>query len=228
MFTGLIQALGKIQPLGEDRFSLTVPENPSSIVQDLAIGDSVAVNGVCLTVEELLRDGFVATASPETLQRSNLGQSSQVASWVNIETSLRVGSKLGGHFVTGHVDSVGCFVEAIQTEKAWEITFAAIPSLTHLWEKHIARYLVPKGSIAVNGISLTVANCDTEGKWFQAAVIPHTYSHTNLKYLSNGSWVNIESDILGKYVDKLLGHALPSQNDKDEISLDFLTEHGYV
>lgn len=229
MFTGLVAALGKIQPLGGDRFAITVGgRNPEQLLRDLAIGDSVAVDGVCLTVEEILAEGFVATASGETLQRTRLGQIIPGADWVNLETSLRAGSKLGGHFVTGHVDGVGCLVEARDRETAWEMTFAPVPTLAEQWERYIARYIVSKGSIAINGISLTVAECDRQGNWFKVAVIPHTYAYTNLRDLQSGSWVNIESDILGKYVEKLLGYRRDRENPQEDISLSFLAEHGYL
>jgi riboflavin synthase len=224
VFTGLIQALGTIQPLGNDRFRITIVSNLSAIVQDLAAGDSVATDGVCLTVEDVLPNGFVATASPETLKRTNLEQHTQAATYINLETSMRAGGKLGGHFVTGHIDGVGQLLDAVATQTAWEITFGAIPARAHQWEQ-IARYLIPKGSIAVNGISLTVSECDPEGNWFRAAVIPHTYQATNLQHLDHGSWVNIESDILGKYVDKLVGRHSPQT---EEISLQFLAENGYL
>ena len=228
MFTGLIQGLGVIRPLESDRFTLSIPDRySSSILSDLAIGDSVAVDGVCLTVEEIVSDGFVATASPETLQRTTLTQKIATASYVNLEPSLRVGSKLGGHFVTGHVDGLGCLQESVMTDKAWEITFTSPPSRWQQWENFIQPYLIPKGSVAVNGISLTVAECDQEGTWFKVAVIPHTYSQTNLCYLKTGDGVNIEGDVLGKYVAKLLGKHLKSEQSSAEINLTFLTEHGY-
>jgi riboflavin synthase len=229
VFTGLIQALGSIKALNKDRFTLSVSKpNLSVILADLAIGDSVAVDGVCLTVEEILADGFVATASPETLERTTLGKRNQTATYVNVETSLRVGSKLGGHFVTGHVDGIGCLLSSKSVEKSWEMCFGAPDSLVKQWQSRIARYLIPKGSISVNGISLTVAECDVEGNWFKAAVIPHTYAETNLCHLAVGDLVNIESDILGKYVDKLVGHRLGSYSQEEEISMAFLAENGYL
>ncbi|ACB51692.1 riboflavin synthase alpha chain [Crocosphaera subtropica ATCC 51142] len=229
MFTGLIQGLGIIRPLESDRFTLSIPDSySSSILSDLAIGDSVAVDGVCLTVEEIVTNGFVATASPETLQRTTLTQKIETASYVNLEPSLRVGSKLGGHFVTGHVDGLGCLQAAIATDKAWEMTFSPPSSRQEQWYNYIQPYLIPKGSVAVNGISLTVAECDTAGTWFKAAVIPHTYTQTNLCYLKTGDWVNIEGDILGKYVAKLLGKQLATDQSVNEVNLAFLTEHGYL
>ena len=229
MFTGLIQAIGKITSLEQDRFTLSCSrENHPLIWQDLEVGDSVAVDGVCLTVEQVLADGFVATVSPETLKRTTLGKRNQAANWVNLETSVRVGSKLGGHFVTGHVDGLGCLVESVQVDKSWEMCFTAPPSLESQWQAKIARYLVPKGSIAINGISLTVADCDSEGSWFKVAVIPHSYEQTNLATLKKGNLVNVEGDILGKYVDKLLSHRDSSLGKEEEISLSFLAENGYL
>uniref|UniRef100_UPI0036F2B341 riboflavin synthase n=1 Tax=Trichocoleus desertorum TaxID=1481672 RepID=UPI0036F2B341 len=242
VFTGLVQALGTIRRLGEDQLQVTCTSGTYSfILQDLALGDSVAVDGVCLTVTEILPQGFTAAISPETLRRSTLEKQLE-AGYVNLEASLRVGSKLGGHFVTGHVDGIGCLQAAEETGNSWEMSFTvAAPA--------IARYIVPKGSIAINGISLTVAECNANGTWFKVAVIPHTYAETNLHYLQPDSWVNLEGDILGKYVEKFLrfgsGQALEhtlnsaSYNDllnvsdtahpaPEVITPNFLAEHGYL
>ncbi|BAY15690.1 riboflavin synthase subunit alpha [Anabaenopsis circularis NIES-21] len=226
MFTGLVQTLGTIKPLGGDSWQITCVNQPSNVImQDLAYGDSVAVDGVCLTVEEILKDGFIATASPETLRRTTLGLEETQQKYVNLEASLRVGSKVGGHFVMGHVDGVGRLLIAEQTATSWEMTFTA--------PEAIARYIVPKGSIAVNGISLTVAAYEPELSHFTVAVIPLTYSDTNLRYLAPGSWVNLEGDILGKYVEKFLypGKRQSKSTDEtefNEISPAFLAEHGYL
>ncbi|MBD2440697.1 riboflavin synthase [Nostoc sp. FACHB-110] len=226
MFTGLIQTLGTIKPLGGDSWQVTCLSQPSNVImQDLAYGDSIAVDGVCLTVEEILKDGFIATASPETLRRTTLGLEETQQRYVNLEASLRVGSKVGGHFVMGHVDGVGRLLTAQQTATSWEMTFTA--------PEAIARYIVPKGSIAVNGISLTVAAYEPELSQFTVAVIPLTYADTNLRYLVSGSWVNLEGDILGKYVEKFLypgKHPATSTDDDgfNEITPTFLAEHGYL
>lgn len=228
MFTGLIQAQGVIQALGRDRFKISIPPAQlSSLLENLIIGDSIAVDGVCLTVESLLPDGFIATASPETLQRTTLGSRNESSAYVNLEPSLQVGAKLGGHFVTGHVDGVGCLMKSVATERSWEMTFSAVRGLSQVWQDHIARYLIPKGSIAINGVSLTVAECDPHGSWFQCAVIPLTYQETNLSSLQVGNWVNLESDILGKYVNKLLNYRSGNAYE-DDISVSFLAEHGYL
>lgn len=227
MFTGLIQALGTLAPLGETQLKITClasEGHPSAaiahpILSEMALGDSIAVDGVCLTVETKLPQGFIASASPETLERSTLGQLPPDAV-VNLESSLRVGSKVGGHFVTGHVDGIGYFESSQAIDNAWDIRFS-VP------EPRVARYIVAKGSIAVNGISLTVANCSQSGDWFSIAVIPVTYSETSLSSLIPGQAVNLEADILGKYVEKFL-QAGATEVNKPDLSLGFLAEHGYV
>jgi riboflavin synthase len=202
MFTGLVRALGHLRFLSQNQVQITAIEDPApDFLQTLELGESVAVDGICLTVETQLANGFVAAASPETLGRTTLGR----ASWggtsqekiVNLEPSLRVGDKLGGHFVTGHIDGVGAVAEIRATGAAWELAF-------EVKSPQVARYIVPKGSIAVNGISLTVAHCNDQGTYFTVAVIPHTFDRTNLHYLQVGHGVNLEGDILGKYVEKLL------------------------
>ncbi|QLE54973.1 riboflavin synthase [Nostoc sp. TCL26-01] len=225
MFTGLIQALGTIKPLGGDSWQITCVSQSLSIMSDLAYGDSVAVDGVCLTVAEILKDGFIASASPETLRRTTLGIQQAQQGYVNLETSLRVGGKVGGHFVMGHVDGVGQLLAAEQTASSWEMSFTA--------PEAIARYIVPKGSITVNGISLTVAAYEPELSQFTVAVIPLTYAETNLRYLVPGSLVNLEGDILGKYVEKFLQpgqrHTTTTDsNSPGDISPAFLLEHGYL
>ena len=226
MFTGLVQALGTVKSLGNYACQITCQANSVAavILRDLAIGDSVAVDGVCLSVMEVLPQGFIAATSPETLRRSTLEQRQIDNGFVNLETSLRVGSKLGGHFVMGHVDGIGCLQALQQTATSWEMSFTA--------PAQIARYIVPKGSIAVNGVSLTVSEFDPALNWFKVAVIPITYAETNLHHLQPGSWVNLEGDILGKYIEKLLhsgqGHKPEDGVSPNELTPAFLTEHGYL
>ena len=229
MFTGLVQGMGKVRALGKDLFAIEIDKSAQEIIcADLALGDSVAVDGVCLTVEKIVKGGFVATASPETLNRTILAKNINQNKNVNLETSLRVGSKIGGHFVSGHVDGIGCLVEAVNQQKSWEMKFSAPQKLISEWNSYLAPYIVSKGSIAINGVSLTVADCDLYGSWFTVAVIPVTYKETNLSLLKSGDWVNLESDILGKYVDRLISHRLGNkQEKKEDITIDFLTQHGY-
>jgi riboflavin synthase len=206
--------------MGADQLQiLCTPQVSELMLPDMTLGDSVAVDGVCLTVVNILPQGFVADASPETLARSTLGD--RYDTWVNLETSLRVGGKLGGHFVTGHVDGIGTLQSSVQTATSWEMAFTTTAT--------VARYVISKGSIAVNGISLTVADCDPAGTYFTVAVIPHTYAETNLHQLRPGSAVNLEGDILGKYVEKFLrsGSVSPSGMSLDALTPDFLAEHGY-
>lgn len=224
MFTGLVEALGTVRALGNDTYQINcVSADNDVILHDLAIGDSVAVDGVCLTVMEVLPQGFTAAASPETLRRTTLEQ--QIGDgFVNLETSLRVGSKLGGHFVMGHVDGIGSLQEVEQTATSWEMSFTTTDA--------IARYIVPKGSIAVNGVSLTIAEYNSELNEFKVAVIPLTYADTNLRYLRPGSKVNLEADILGKYVEKLISsgsrHDAVAHSNSEELTPAFLIENGYL
>jgi riboflavin synthase len=233
MFTGLIQTLGAIQLLGEYQLQISCTGYLGQrLLQEVAIGDSISVDGACLTVTKILTMGFVAVASPETLDRTTLGQLEGEAQ-VNLEASLRVGSKLGGHFVTGHVDGIGYLEVAVSTADSWEMSFK-VP------DSRVSRYIVPKGSISINGVSLTVAACNDAGTWFKVAVIPLTYAETNLRYLKPNSPVNLEGDVLGKYVEKFLrlsnGHSAAvadleaSLLDRadNEITPAFLAEQGYL
>lgn len=243
MFTGLVATLGTLRLRSEQLAEVACGQLATLILTDLAIGDSVAVDGVCLTVTEILSQGFVAAISPETVSRTILKWADGVST-VNLEPSLRVGSKLGGHFVTGHIDGVGYLDSAVQTENAWEMSF-------QVTDPHVSRYVVPKGSIAVNGVSLTIAACSPSGDWFKVAVIPHTYAATNLYLLQPGNPVNLEADVLGKYVEKFLrlnspdaqgndraiadfeqtlSNASPSQAiaPDEAITVGFLAEHGYL
>lgn len=200
------------------------------IAAGLELGDSVSVDGVCLTVSQILDSGFVAAVSPETLSRTILGY--QLGDRpVNLEPSLRVGSKMGGHFVTGHVDGIGLLQSATATATSWEMRF-------RVEGDRIARYIVPKGSIAINGISLTIADCDPGGWEFMVSVIPVTYAETNLQALQPGDPVNLEGDLLGKYVEKFL-HVNPVAGQVEDgtialpmpempINMGFLSEHGYL
>lgn len=219
MFTGLIQSLGQIEHCDRRQIAIRCPD----LRDKLVLGDSVAVNGVCLTVAKIQTSGFVADVSPETLNRSNLGEKDSTP--VNLELALAVGDRLGGHFVTGHIDGIGTLRESKMQGGAWEISFETVSS--------VGRYIVFKGSVTVNGVSLTVADCNEDGTSFSVAVIPHTYQNTNLSHLKSGSKVNLESDVLGKYVERFLrldrqANNQPNRNPKEkEITADFLAEHGW-
>jgi len=239
VFTGLIQTLGTLQSLTDQQLQIAWGAQVSdSLKAAMELGDSMAVDGVCLTVTQILPSGFVAAVSPETLRRTTLAHQ-QVSTAVNLEPSLRAGSKLGGHFVTGHIDGIGYLQSSVAIANAWEMAFTVS-------DPRVSRYIVPKGSIAINGVSLTVADCNQEGSWFTVAVIPLTYAETNLQYLTPGSPVNLEGDVLGKYVEKFLrlgpaadaiAHPTGDALEHWEVAADgrtssmtsaFLAEHGYL
>jgi riboflavin synthase len=188
MFTGLIETLGEITEVKQTpsgfRLGLTTDLSP-----DLAAGDSLAVNGVCLTVVSAGADGVHMDVSPETLRVSALGSLKRGAS-VNLERSMRADGRIGGHFVQGHVDATGSIEELRPDGDSWWVTVKFPPSL--------AAQIVRKGSIAVDGISLTVAGVDD--RRFDVQVIPFTWAHTNLRFAKVNDLVNLESDMIGKYV----------------------------
>jgi riboflavin synthase len=213
MFTGIVQELGVLQGITSE----TVEVSAHAVLSDIALGDSIAVDGVCLTVVAYDANSFKASMSPETLGRTTLGYKTRGAQ-VNLESALRAGGKLGGHFVTGHIDGLGYLLTNEQTGNSWELTFES---------KTLQRYIIPKGSIAVNGVSLTVARCADDGSWFTVAVIPHSWEETNLAQLAPGTPVNLEGDVLGKYVEKFMGLASKAEPARSDLSLEFLVEHGY-
>jgi riboflavin synthase len=193
MFTGLVESLGTVTR-AEDvaagrRLVVRDPMGPQ-----LAIGESVAVNGACLTVVELRGDGFAFEVGPETLLKTNLGRL-KTGDRVNLERSLKVGDRLGGHFVQGHVDAVGT-VDARVRNGDWEDVWFRCPA-------ELTRLMVPKGSIAVDGISLTLVNVEADR--LSVMLIPHTQAVTTLGFKRPGDLVNLEADMLAKHVAKLLG-----------------------
>jgi riboflavin synthase len=188
MFTGLIEALGEVAEIKPSPAGLRL-RLTSEMAAELAPGDSLAINGVCLTVVSADADGIDADISPETMRVTSLGALGQ-GSLVNLERPLRADARLGGHFVQGHVDATGTLEEIRQDGDSYWMT-VRFPSL-------LAPYIVRKGSIAVDGISLTVAGLDD--RRFDVQIIPFTWEHTNLRTLKAGDSVNIECDILGKYV----------------------------
>jgi riboflavin synthase len=193
MFTGLIADIGGVTALNEDEDGATL-EIATRLAQELGEGDSIAVNGVCLTATEVGDGGFTAQAMRETLDRSALGALT-VGARVNLELPLRAADRLGGHVVQGHVDGIGT-VSAID-----EQGFARVLRVVSE-EPGLGRYLVEKGSIAVNGVSLTVSALREDG--FEVSLIPETLSRTNLGWVDVGDKVNLEADVLAKHVERLL------------------------
>ena len=185
-----------------------------TVTEGTGEGDSVAVNGVCLTALEVRRDSFAADGSHETLQRSTLG-TLRAGSFVNLERAVTPSTRLGGHIVQGHVDARGRFLSAEEHGGSWTVRIAYPPEL--------ARYLVFKGSVAVEGISLTVAALTDEH--FEIAVIPKTWAVTNLSHLRAGDPVNLEADIIAKYVERIL--SVGARRDEPSLTVEKLSELGY-
>ena len=203
MFTGLVQATGRI---GRATSGVVLRWQAAKTAwgpAELQLGDSVSVDGVCLTVAALLADGggFRADVSEETLARTSLAAKADRGGWVNLEPALRLSDRLGGHLVSGHVDGIG-LVRAIERQPAsWRLELA--------WRQaDYGRYICEKASVAVDGISLTVAGCGADGSRFWLAVIPHTWTVTTLHRLQPGDAVNLEADLLAKYTERLLASGL--------------------
>lgn len=192
MFTGIIETLGKITDLKHDQGNLHITVE-SSIAAELKIDQSVAHNGVCLTVIALADGKHTVTAIEETLNKTSLG-TLKTGDLVNLERCMQMNARLDGHIVQGHVDQTAICTAFTELDGSWEYTFEYDPA--------IGNVTVEKGSICVNGISLTVVNSKTNS--FSVAIIPYTYEHTNLQQVSEGSVVNLEFDIIGKYVARLM------------------------
>ena len=193
MFTGIIEELGSVRSIEERGENARIVIDARIVTEGTSHGDSIAVNGVCLTALDIHDDSFAADVSRETLQRSTLG-SLKPGARVNLERAVTPQTRLGGHMVQGHVDARGTFVSVDDHGESWTVRFAFPPE--------IARYLVFKGSVAVEGISLTVANLADD--YFEVAIIPKTWEVTNLSHLKSGDGVNLEVDVIGKYVERLL------------------------
>jgi riboflavin synthase len=206
MFTGLVKDVGRIDAIDEvdgGGHRLTIATELDT--DDFEIGESIAVDGACLTVVRIDGETFSVDISPETREVTTLGRR-DVGDGVHLERALRVGDRLGGHFVTGHIDAVGEVVDRRVESDCWELTLSAPPP--------VARYLLPKGSITVDGVSLTVNTVDAET--FGLTIIPHTAEKTKLADYETGQKVNLEADLLGKYIDRLHGDDSPSAADVPE------------
>jgi riboflavin synthase len=202
MFTGIIESRGKVLFLKKEKANLRITVE-SSISEELKIGQSVAHNGVCLTVESNEKNKFIVTAIKETLRKTNLGLLKK-GGLINLERSLRVGDRLDGHFVQGHVDTTAICKEIKKEKGSWLFTFGV-----RSWELGEKELVINKGSICINGVSLTVVKASelrtpNSKFYFSVAIIPHTFKHTNFGLLKKGDWVNIEFDVLGKYIQKII------------------------
>jgi riboflavin synthase len=192
MFTGIIETLGAIQDLQKDGDNLHITI-ASKLAPELKIDQSVAHNGVCLTVVALQNDQYTVTAIRETLEKTNLADW-KLGSLVNLERAMKLGDRLDGHIVQGHVDQIGTCIKIEEANGSWYYTF--------LYDADLNNITIEKGSVTVNGVSLTVVN--SKKNEFSVAIIPYTYEHTNFNQLVVGSIVNLEFDIVGKYIAKMM------------------------
>lgn len=215
MFTGLIEEVGEIRNIKQGSKSCILTIGCKDVLENTKVGDSIAVNGVCLTVTTLGAGEYTADVMSETIQRSSLGQL-KPGTKVNLERAMAADGRFGGHIVSGHIDGTGTVEEIVWDDNAVWYTISAKPALL--------RYIVEKGSIAIDGISLTVAYVDDH--CFKVSIIPHTRQETNLTEKKIGSIVNLECDVIGKYVEKLMQ---PKEEEKKEsrITEEFLKKYGF-
>lgn len=215
IFTGLIIEVGRVRQIRRRDDGAYLVIEARKVLEGTRIGDSISINGVDLTVIEISADSFSADASLETLKRSTLGEL-RVGGRVNLERALAVGERLGGHMVQGHVDDTGELVSVVPEGNAYRMRFR--------FARALGRYIAMKGSITVDGISLTVAGLGDD--WFEVAIIPHTWRETSLSDLKSGGRVNLEVDVLAKYVERLmLNEQVPAP--QSELTVEYLIEHGY-
>ena len=194
MFTGIIEELGRVRRIETNGENARIVIEAHAVIEDTKHGDSIAVNGVCLTALDIKGDSFAADVSRETLDRTTLGRL-ETGAPVNLERAVTPATRLGGHIVQGHVDARGKFMNAVDHGGSWTVRIA--------YPAEIARYLVFKGSVAVEGISLTIANLADD--YFEIAIIPKTWDVTNFSRLQPGDEVNLEVDVIAKYVERILG-----------------------
>ena len=216
MFTGIVEELGTIRAIRRGASSAVLSIGAGTILDDLKVGDSVAVNGVCLTATQVDGGGFTADVMHETLDRSSLARLAP-GDKVNLERAMAAGGRFGGHIVSGHIDATGTITDRRRDDNAVWYTVSAPAALL--------RYVVEKGSIAIDGISLTVAAVEADR--FSVSVIPHTAAVTVLGGKRPGDPVNLEADLIGKYVEKLLRPAQAPPVRRSALSLEFLAEHGF-
>lgn len=214
MFTGIVEEVGQVKAIGNG----TLQIQAAKVLEDVKLGDSIAVNGICLTVTGFNSHSFQADVMPETIKRTSLGEL-KLGSPVNLERALTLSSRLGGHIVSGHIDGTGRIVSLKEDKNAILMKIQA--------DGAILRYIVEKGSVALDGISLTVVQVGSRD--FTVSLIPHTRQVTNLSVKGEGSLINIENDVVGKYVAKLLQPADESAGvaAQSSITMDFLKENGF-
>ncbi|MGE5416937.1 MAG: riboflavin synthase [Acidobacteriota bacterium] len=219
MFTGIVEELGKVKEIRRGSLSCQLDIGAAEVLSDVKMGDSIAVNGVCLTVVAFNKSMFTADVMPETMKKTGLDQL-LAGNVVNLERAMKLGDRMGGHIVSGHVDGVGRIIEQNRLDIALVTRIAC--------QAELLRYIIPKGSVAIDGISLTVV--DVMNDSFTVSLIPHTAKLTTLGWKKPGDTVNLETDVIGKYVERLLmSPAVRMQNsgEDSQIDLNFLRDHGF-
>ena len=216
MFTGIVEEKGKVKSIKKGAKSAMLSIEGNKIFEDVHLGDSIAVNGVCLTVTSYSKNVFTADVMNETLKRSSLG-SLKNGSEVNLERAMAANGRFGGHIVSGHIDGTGVISDISKDDIAIWVTISTTAE--------ILRLIAEKGSIAIDGISLTVARVSNTD--FAVSVIPHTGANTTLLDKKVGDVVNLENDITGKYIEKLLGLSKEGKKPESRITKDFLTKYGF-
>lgn len=217
MFTGIVEELGVVHALRLFPESGQLTIEGIQVLNGTQIGDSIAINGVCLTVLKQSEREFTVDVMAETLAKTNLAELKS-GSRVNLERALQLQTRLGGHLVSGHIDGVGKIRKITSWGIAQVYEISAPPTLL--------LYMLPKGSIAIDGISLTMI--DVESDYFTVSLIPHTFEQTTLGIKGIGASVNLETDLIGKYVARFMGMNTASSNTKQDLSLGFLAEHGFI
>ena len=213
MFTGIVEEIGIIKSIEKNNLGLDICISANKVLEDLKLGDSISVNGCCQTVTNIKNNTFIVQAVYETVKLTNF-DTFKINTEVNLERALTLNSRLGGHIVSGHIDGLGTVLN-IENKGNSVIFKISVPDV-------IMKYVIYKGSIAVNGISLTV--CELGENYFCVSVIPHTIQNTNLKNLNRDDVLNLEPDIIAKYIEKL---ACKDDNVGEKITLEFLKENGF-
>lgn len=217
MFTGIVEEIGTIKQIKNGLKSSKLIINCNKVLEKTEIGDSICTNGVCLTVTNINKGTFEADVMAETIRKSNLN-TLKIGSKVNLERALSLSTRLGGHLVSGHIDGIGYIKDLKKEDSSIWITIKT--------SADILRYIVYKGSITIDGISLTIAYVDDDV--FKVSIIPHTLQQTILSSKNIGDSVNLECDMIGKYVEKLLGITSPDKQQANNINETFLKENGFI
>jgi riboflavin synthase len=217
VFTGIVEELGVLEERKVSSFSGQLAIKAKKVLEGVQLGDSIAVNGVCLTVTSYTANRFTADVMPETLKKTNLGQLKRGEA-LNLERAMRLGDRFGGHIVSGHVDGTG---EIVSREAYANAVLFRIKA-----DAGLLKYMIPRGSVCVDGISLTIVDVSETG--FSVSLIPHTLAHTNLSGKGRGDIVNLECDVIGKYVERLLTRPAGQQPGSSGLALEYLREHGFA